>query len=360
LYYLHDANFNVVALADTNGAVQERYVYDAYGRVTIYNGDWSSTRSSSSYGNYILYTGRHLDPETGMYFFNARYYHPPLGRFTARDPLQDDATFYAYCGNGPLDHTDAAGLQQIPFGSLSAAQCAAFRAARDAWLKEVTSNPMRKDNTGCTQGPGSSERDSEGKLKKCCKQVAIIVALPDPCLPLTESPGHSGIGFPTNDFLGGAYYDFGPVTPGDRYPEKNEIVPGGPYYSARNPTLPMVREFYAKRADPKSDVIEVDICMTLAEGERALKYWQDMAADWGMFCAGSGNHCTSNVRASIDPKDRNPTHYAAVSPNVFATDYLTKLRHTCGRHKGELVKFKQRAERQRPAGSLLLGAGSAQ
>jgi len=43
LYYCQDANFNVTALVDGyDGAVVERYVYDPYGNVTVYN-NWSAT-----------------------------------------------------------------------------------------------------------------------------------------------------------------------------------------------------------------------------------------------------------------------------------------------------------------------------
>ena len=35
LFYLHDCNYNVVALTNTSGAVQERYNYEPYGGLTI-------------------------------------------------------------------------------------------------------------------------------------------------------------------------------------------------------------------------------------------------------------------------------------------------------------------------------------
>jgi len=87
IYYLTDANQNITSLIDASGAALERYVYDPYGRVTIFTADWSSTRSTSLYSNYVLYTGRHLDPETGLYYYRARYYSAELGRFVSRDPI---------------------------------------------------------------------------------------------------------------------------------------------------------------------------------------------------------------------------------------------------------------------------------
>ena len=87
IYYLTDANQNITSLVDTNGDALERYVYDPYGRVIIYNADWSSTRSTSTYFNPCLYTGRDVDTETGLCYFRARYYSVDLARFTAKDPI---------------------------------------------------------------------------------------------------------------------------------------------------------------------------------------------------------------------------------------------------------------------------------
>ena len=66
LYYLGDANFNVTTLVDTGGDAVERYLYEPYGKETIYDGAWGSTRSASSYGNVVRYTGREWDGETGF------------------------------------------------------------------------------------------------------------------------------------------------------------------------------------------------------------------------------------------------------------------------------------------------------
>jgi len=64
----------VTTLTDTGGDAVERYLYGPYGKVTIYDGTWTNTRSSSSYDNTILYTGREYDPETGFYDFRHRRY----------------------------------------------------------------------------------------------------------------------------------------------------------------------------------------------------------------------------------------------------------------------------------------------
>ncbi len=111
-YYLTDANFNVTCLVDASGDAEERYLYDPYGAVTVYEGDWSATQDPTTYNNAILYTGRRLDFETGLYYYRARYYHAQLGRFVNRDPIDygDGPNLYAYAGGRPMDAVDPSGL----------------------------------------------------------------------------------------------------------------------------------------------------------------------------------------------------------------------------------------------------------
>lgn len=85
LYSLGDLRFSVVALANTTGAIVERFGYDAHGVSSVTDSVFVS-RSSSSYDWEFRYTGRRLDLETRIYFFRARNFHAELGRFTSRDP----------------------------------------------------------------------------------------------------------------------------------------------------------------------------------------------------------------------------------------------------------------------------------
>lgn len=113
LYYLSDANFNVTCLLNQNATVLERYAYDPYGKVRYYDGSWS-TRSTSSYNNSILYTGREYDAETGLYHYRHRYYHGELGRFIGRDPmgfLAGEINLYRYVYDNPAIFVDPSGLQ---------------------------------------------------------------------------------------------------------------------------------------------------------------------------------------------------------------------------------------------------------
>ncbi len=112
LYYVGDANFNVTCLVDTTGDAVERYVYHPYGKVTIYTGTWSSTRSSSFYSNAYLCTGREYEGESGLYHYRERYYHAELGRFLSRDPGLRDALVHLlqYAASNPVRYVDPHGL----------------------------------------------------------------------------------------------------------------------------------------------------------------------------------------------------------------------------------------------------------
>src|SRR5438105_1762216 len=116
LYAQQDGNWNVTALIDTSGNVQERYIYDPYGAVTILDPNWS-VRSSSSFAWIYLHQGGRYDSTSGLYNFRNRDYSPTLGRWTETDPMglgAGDANLYRAVGNNPTNGLDPLGLQSFP------------------------------------------------------------------------------------------------------------------------------------------------------------------------------------------------------------------------------------------------------
>jgi len=118
LYYTTDANMNVTALLEPDGDVVERYCYDAYGRLTVLDDDWSDDADNASdVDNEILYCGYRFDSETGYYHVRHRVYDPSLGRWVQRDPAGDldgGMGLYEYVASGPTMGIDPLGLVRIP------------------------------------------------------------------------------------------------------------------------------------------------------------------------------------------------------------------------------------------------------
>jgi RHS repeat-associated protein len=87
LYHLPDANWNVTAVVDASGSVQERIEYTTYGQLQFLTPTFGP-RNASSYDIRTTYTSREWIPEIKLYYFRNRWYDPVLGRFCYRDPIK--------------------------------------------------------------------------------------------------------------------------------------------------------------------------------------------------------------------------------------------------------------------------------
>ena len=124
LYALQDANWNVTAVADPTGAIQERYAYTPYGTPFFLSPNFSP-RASSQYDFTTLYTGREYDAPTGLYYYRSRYYQPGLGVFVGRDPVRYRGSkwnLYEYVKGSPTGITDPNG--QAPWYCITCGGCA--------------------------------------------------------------------------------------------------------------------------------------------------------------------------------------------------------------------------------------------
>ncbi|NLW48759.1 MAG: peptidoglycan DD-metalloendopeptidase family protein [Firmicutes bacterium] len=61
------------------------------------------------------FTGKDLDEDIGLYYFNARWYDQEIGRFISEDPIKDGLNWYTYAVNNPLRYIDPSGLAYEDF-----------------------------------------------------------------------------------------------------------------------------------------------------------------------------------------------------------------------------------------------------
>jgi len=103
-YYDADGLGSITSLSSSAGSLAQTYGYDSFGK---------QTSSSGSLTNPFQYTARESDPETGLYYYRARYYDPSVGRFVSEDPARFRAgpNFFEYVLNDPVENTDPVGLK---------------------------------------------------------------------------------------------------------------------------------------------------------------------------------------------------------------------------------------------------------
>lgn len=105
VWYLTDRLGTVRDLADALGNLVNHVEYDSFGNIVV--------QMNPAAGDRYLFTGREFDPETGLYYYRARYYDPQLGRFIMQDPiglLPSASNLYRYVRNSPTNGSDPRGL----------------------------------------------------------------------------------------------------------------------------------------------------------------------------------------------------------------------------------------------------------
>lgn len=113
LVFVHGDHLGSTAIiANTQGQVLGKQAYYPFG----------TTRYQKLDAGYQMperqYTGQVSDgDETGLYYYNARYYNPGLGKFGQPDPIGQRANGYEYVDNNPMMNTDPSGYGKVMLGN---------------------------------------------------------------------------------------------------------------------------------------------------------------------------------------------------------------------------------------------------
>ena len=119
---------DVIAIYNTEGDLQCKYNYDAWGNHRVGNArneliyDSATGVIATGYESHIAilnpirYRGYYYDTETGLYYLQSRYYDATLCRFLNRDNVNylepesiHGLNLYAYCNNNPVMFADPSG-----------------------------------------------------------------------------------------------------------------------------------------------------------------------------------------------------------------------------------------------------------
>ena len=114
IYYYHPNHLgNTAFVTDQNQTITQGFLYAPFGEIT--------TEYNVNFGNNTIpkysFNAKELDEETGMYYYEARYYAPPV--FTSRDAMFEKYFWmspYAYCANNPVKYVDPSGRKVEPAG----------------------------------------------------------------------------------------------------------------------------------------------------------------------------------------------------------------------------------------------------
>ena len=107
-YFLHDANKNVMQGTGSTQNIMMSLIFQPTGRTTCLERDL------------ISFSSEKYDDNSRLIYYNFRYYHPKLARWTRRDPLEthDYPNLYMFIGNHYTNSYDNLGLHGVPGSGL--------------------------------------------------------------------------------------------------------------------------------------------------------------------------------------------------------------------------------------------------
>ncbi len=107
VFYYHPNHLSsTMYVTDAQQSVVQSFLYAPYGEIIS---EYNTHAMGEAFPKYS-FNAKELDEETGMYYYEARYYAPPV--FTSRDAMFEKYFWmfpYAYCANNPVKYVDPSG-----------------------------------------------------------------------------------------------------------------------------------------------------------------------------------------------------------------------------------------------------------
>lgn len=144
-YFIHSDHLGSTTLITKEGSVVEKNLYYPYGE--------QRGTSNQALGNSEIteksYTGQVSDiSDSGLLYYNARYYNPTLAKFTQADSMGDGLNKYAYTSGNPLNLVDPTGnMDAVPTeGGVSGGKgCRGLDCFKDKGGEDIGYQPRQID-----------------------------------------------------------------------------------------------------------------------------------------------------------------------------------------------------------------------
>jgi RHS repeat-associated protein len=113
LFYHNDHLGSVNMITNEGGTREELIEYDPWGSVSKAEGPTPGSQPTADLNH--RFNGKELDPETGLYYYGARYYDSEISRFVSPDPVvptpgnPQSLNRYSYVINNPQNYVDPTG-----------------------------------------------------------------------------------------------------------------------------------------------------------------------------------------------------------------------------------------------------------
>ncbi len=186
-YYVADGNKNIAGLFDNLGTKVSSYIYGPFGQILSSNGVSAET-------NPFRFSSEYHDDETGLVYYNYRYYDSEIGRWTKRDPIGEtgNSNLYEFLKNDSISTFDKLGLIW-GFGEFKAFAGSLFESAKDFSKEMISGSKAMFDGMAWRQLQSDI---SDTYTERILMQMEAGASLDD------AIPGSTGVGMVLADFTG--------------------------------------------------------------------------------------------------------------------------------------------------------------